>query len=137
MNKKGDVASKAAFYIMYLLLFTLTVGYALRFVEGNEVRQIDFMDLEKSVLINRALSCLSNGNFGEIDRNKFNEEVMSKCLNSNRFSFLIILDEGQIGESDSVSLGGSVGGDSIGVSRMVLVDGNNARLNLYYKKNAA
>lgn len=135
MNKKGRLASKTAFYMAYALLFALTITYALSFMEDNESRLIDFTEMEKSVLVNRAISCLSKDSFGEIKMEDFNEEVLGKCFNHNDMNFQFTLDNGGIGENPTVLLGEGSRRDSIRVDRMILVDGVNTELIFLYKKN--
>lgn len=159
MNKKGSgtPAAKMGFYILFLILFALAIGYAVKFVETNETRKVDFTELEKSILINRAISCLSGDYFGDIDKNKFNELILKKCFDNDKFSFLLILDEGQLhslsslagpiyqslfepnrkDDGDIVWIGLPASDYSHKTSRYVLVGGNKARLNLFYNKNAS
>ena len=95
---------------------------------------MDFSDLEKSVIINRVISCLSNGNFGEIDKDKFNEVNLKGCLNNDKFNILILLDDGW--NNEIVSLGiPDANADSI--RRYVLIDGEKTRLLVGYSKNVA
>src|SRR3989338_11553255 len=93
MNKKGSgiIASKSGFYILFLIMFAFSVTYAVKYVADNEIRIVDFSDLEKSVIINRVISCLSNGNFGEINKDKFNEDYLRGCLNNDKFNAVINL----------------------------------------------
>jgi len=136
MNKKGSgiIASKSGFYILFLIIFAFSVTYAVTYVADNEIRIVDFSDLEKSVIINRVISCLSNGNFGEIDKDKFNEVNLKGCLNNDKFNILILLDDGW--NNEIVSLGiPDANADSI--RRYVLVDGEKTRLLVGYSKNVA
>ncbi len=139
MNKKGSgaPASKSGFYLLYLVIFAFSIGYATYSVIGSaneENKIVDFTNLEKSVVINRVMGCLSNGNFGEIDKDKFNEDYLRSCLNNNGFNILILLDDGWNNEIVSLGVPDS-NADSI--RRYVLVDGEKTRLLVGYSKNVA
>lgn len=135
MNKKGSglPASKSGFYIFFLIIFAFSVTYAVRHVADNEIRIVDFSDLEKSVTINRVISCLSNGSFGEIDKEKFNEDYLKNCLNNDKFNIAINL--GTFGPP--ISLGNLAGTNINEIIRYVLVDGEKTILLVRYSKNAA
>ena len=138
MNKKGSgtPASKSGFYLLFLVIFTFSIGYAgYAIVKSTDSENIvDFSELEKSVVINRVISCLSTENFGEIDKNKFNEPYLMNCLNNNNFNILILLDDGWNNEIVSLGLPDN---NANSVRRYVLVDGEKTRLLVGYSKNAA
>ena len=136
MNKKGGavLASKTGFYIVFLILFTLAVGYSLKFIEGGEVRRVDFLDLEKSVIANRVLSCLSKENFGDIDDVKLlDTNGLRNCLDNDIYNIFIILNkDGDAGGTASL---GTISFDAVQENRFVVVDGEKARLEVWFSKN--
>ena len=136
MNKKGSgmLSSKMGFYIFYLILFTLAIGYSTALIERGEVRRVDFIELEKSVIANRIVSCLSNGIFGEVDESKFNELELRKCLDNNLYSFRITLEKEN--GPPPVSLG-RINVNSQGALRFVLVNGEKAKLRVVFSKDVS
>jgi hypothetical protein len=134
MNKKGNlIASKMGFYIVFVLLFTLAIGYSLKFIEGREINKIDFLELEDSVVMNRVVNCLSKGSFGDIDSLKFDGYYLRNCLSNDNYGFLIELN----GEEDLVYGLGELSSNSRYVERFVIYEGKEARLKVRYSKNVA
>tara|TARA_Y100000034_G_C6867719_1_gene395676 strand:- start:589 stop:1002 length:414 start_codon:yes stop_codon:yes gene_type:complete len=137
MNKKGGsvLASRTGRYLVFIILFSLSVGFSLKFIERGEFTEVDFLEVEKSVIANRVISCISGDSFGEIDENKFNEAEIRRCFDDNKFNLHLVLDTGRSGLTPpSVSLGDALEGEFTG--RLVLVNGEKARLGVRYK-NAA
>ena len=135
MNKKGGsiLASKFGFYIVFILLFSLSLVYALKLIERTELTDVKFDEIEKKVMVNRVISCLSGDNFGEIDINKFNEFEVRKCFPNNDFNLRVLLDNGV--DPKRIVLGDITQGKSTG--RFVLVDGERARLGVSYLKDVS
>ena len=80
MNKKGGLFFELGFFAAYIFILFLAVGYSFGFIGQEELRGEEFFeDLEKSVITNRVISCLSGENFGEIDENKVNEDELKNC----------------------------------------------------------
>jgi hypothetical protein len=134
LNKRGSdiVAAKAGFYIVFLFLFALGIGYSLKFLSEEDFRKADFIEIEKSILMNRVIGCLSGASFGEIDEIKFNENNLKKCLNNEDYQFFISLTKND-GDVVSVSWG-QLALDARGSTRFVLFEEEKARLRMAFSK---
>ncbi len=136
MNKKGGdiLASKTGFYIAYILLFTLAVGYSIKFIQQGEINKESLFRIEDNVIISRVIGCLSTNNFGEIDESKINEVELRKCLKSNVYNFFIRIETGK--KLYDVNLGEVVIFDRE-VKRFVLLNKEEGILTVRYNKNVA
>ena len=136
MNKKGGdiLASKTGFYIAYILLFTLAVGYSIKFIQQGEINKESLFRIEDNVIINRVIGCLSTNNFGEFDESKINEVELRKCLKSNVYNFFIRIETGK--KLYDVNLGEVVIFDRE-VKRFVLLNKEEGILTVRYNKNVA
>ena len=134
MNKKGGdiLASKTGFYIAYILLFTLAVGYSIKFIQQGEINKESLFRIEDNVIISRVIGCLSTNNFGEIDESKINEVELRKCLKSNVYNFFIRIETGK--KLYDVNLGEVVIFDRE-VKRFVLLNKEEGILTVRYNKN--
>ena len=131
MNKKGvaEVPNQIGFYLILLILLSMAIVYGLKLVSADDdLERSGLKKIEDSVMINRVVSCLSGNDFGEINKNKFNEVELNKCLGNSDYDFLVSLE--------GVSLPvGEVGIGSRDVERLVLIDGELVRLGVSYSKN--
>lgn len=135
MNKKGGdiLASKTGFYIAYILLFTLAVGYSVKFIQQGEINKESLFRIEDNVIINRVISCLSSNNFGELDESKINEAELRKCLKSNVYNFFIRIETGK--KLYDVNLGDVGVFNNREVKRFILLNKEEGILTVRYNKN--
>jgi hypothetical protein len=133
MNRKGNstLASKTGFYILFILLFVFAVGYSVSFIERGEIEARDLIEIEKSVIANRVVSCLSGNYFGEIDLEKYNLDGLRNCLKNDNYGFLIKLTENE----DVVF--GDLNFRAEKSRRYVLIEGEKSILEVTYSKNVA
>ena len=129
----GIVASKTGFYLVYILLFTATFFYGIKFTHSEAQLNSQINEIEDSVVVNRVIKCFSDEEFGVVDNAKVSEENLRKCL-GGKYNLAVKLIK-QIGETEAFSIGKL--GEHRHIVRSVIVENSVARLEVDYSKNAA
>jgi hypothetical protein len=136
MNKKGDSdpAYDFGFYIFYFFILFIAIISFSKFLGDSEIDTNSFFGpIEDSNIANRVTGCLSN-DFGEIDKNKFNEDKLRTCLKNDAYNFLVLLD-GEEFSNEIVTVGNDLDFGAREVRRYVLIDGKGTNLLVGYNKN--
>jgi len=96
MNKKGQgiIGGKWGYYLIYIVLFTISIAIAAAYINNNVLVDVDFSDLESDVVGNLVFECLKADEFGIIDNNKLNDQTLQNCFDSEVYHVKVKLNDG-------------------------------------------
>lgn len=131
-NKKGIIAEKTGFYIIYIFLFFFAVLYAAYNLHYQLSFKLDTSEIDDSIVANKVLSCFCNEKLGELSSEKLDLYKNSpneflKCYPAKKYGIIVYIDKELI-------LDFSEGFEKLReVKRYVLVDGNGKIFKINYK----
>jgi len=96
MNKKGQaiIAGKWGYYLVYIVIFTISIAIAAGYINNKVLSDVDFSDLESDVVGNMVFECLKGSEFGIINKDKLTDSNLQSCFNPEVYHVKAKLKDG-------------------------------------------
>jgi len=92
MNKRGDIPEKTGYYILFIIVFGISVAFAAIFLSEG-ITEFNTGEIKDSIVATKVLSCFSGGELGVIDETEITRSSLVRCFPGAKYFLKINLDK--------------------------------------------